>query len=204
MQDHLSSLLTEKIEILTLAQDDDTGDIAWAPARKRWASVEVDTRRNIFSIVGVGTRGATVTIRPDPRLTLNQAISWNGQFLHLTDIRLNQERDRQEIKAAICNPVILTAKPQDRTGRDPLNRPEVVKQPSFTFPGILTELYFRNTPDDVYRVETLQRALVTPKSIQLRAGDLVSAEGEPAYTVRQAMDLDPWKNEYVIERREDI
>ena len=78
MQDHLSSRLTEKIEILTLIQDDDAGNIAWAPARKRWAAVELDTRRNIFSVVGVGTRGATVTIRPDPRLTLHQAIRWRG------------------------------------------------------------------------------------------------------------------------------
>lgn len=93
MQDHLSSRLTEKIEILTLIQDDDAGNIAWAPARKRWAAVELDTRRNIFTVVGVGTRGATVTIRPDPRLTLHQAIRWRGEFLHLTDIVFSPERD---------------------------------------------------------------------------------------------------------------
>lgn len=75
MHDHLSSRLTEKIEILTLVQDDETGDIAWAQSRNCWASVELDTRRNIFSVVGVGTRGATVVIRPDNKCILLVAFS---------------------------------------------------------------------------------------------------------------------------------
>ena len=57
MQDHLSSALRDKIEILTLIQDDETGNMAWAPSRKRWGSVEIDRQRNLFSIVGVGSRG---------------------------------------------------------------------------------------------------------------------------------------------------
>ena len=204
MHDHLSSSLNEKIDILTLVQDDETRDIAWAPDRKRWASVEIDTQRNLFSVVGVGTRGATVVIRPDLRLTLHQAIRWNGEFLHLTSITLDKERDRQTIQAAICNPVTLTADPQDRTGRDELNRPKVVKQASFSFPGILTELYHGNAADEIYRTDTLQRVMVTPKAVVLRAGDLVHPENEAPYTVRQVLDLDPWKNEDVIERQEDI
>lgn len=204
MHDHLSSSLNEKIDILTLVQDDETRDIAWAPDRKRWASVEIDTQRNLFSVVGVGTRGATVVIRPDLRLTLHQAIRWNGEFLHLTSITLDKERDRQTIQAALCNPVTLTADPQDRTGRDELNRPKVVKQASFSFPGILTELYHGNAADEIYRTDTLQRVMVTPKAVVLRAGDLVHPENEAPYTVRQVLDLDPWKNEYVIERQEDI
>ena len=204
MHDHLSSSLNEKIDILTLVQDDETRDIAWAPDRRRWASVEIDTQRNLFSVVGVGTRGATVVIRPDLRLTLHQAIRWNGEFLHLTSITLDKERDRQTIQAALCNPVTLTADPQDRTGRDELNRPKVVKQASFSFPGILTELYHGNAADEIYRTDTLQRVMVTPKAVVLRAGDLVHPENEAPYTVRQVLDLDPWKNEYVIERQEDI
>lgn len=86
MQDHLSSALRDKIEILTLIQDDETGNMAWAPSRKRWGSVEIDRQRNLFSIAGVGSQGATIIIRPDPLLTLHQAIRWNGEFLHLTSI----------------------------------------------------------------------------------------------------------------------
>lgn len=204
MQDHLSSALRDKIEILTLIQDDETGNMAWAPSGKRWASAEIDTQRNLFSIVGVGTRGATVVIRPDLRLTLHQAIRWNGKFLHLTSIALDKERDRQEIKAAICYPATLTAKPQARTGRDAMNRPLMEQQAAFDFPGILTEMYYRNEGDEVFRKTTQRRVLVTPKAIVLRAGDLVQQGTEAPYTVRQVMDLEFYKNEYVIERQEDV
>lgn len=204
MHDQLSSALREKIEVLTLVQDDETGNMAWAPIRKRWASVKIDLQRSLFSAIGVGTQGATVIIRPDPCLTLQQAIRWNGKFLHLTSITLNAERDRQEIKAAICQSVALTAKPQDRTGRDALNRPVAIPQAAFTFPGILTERYYRSEEDEIFRRSTLERVLVTPKAVMLRAGDLVQLGGTAPYTVLQRMDLEAYKNEYVIERREDI
>lgn len=204
LHDHLSSILSQKVQVLTLLKDDNTGDFAWSPGRKHWAVVDLNTKSNIFSAIGIGARGAVITIRPDFKLTLRQAFQWNGQFLFLTSIILNQNRDRQTIQAALCDPVTLTAKPQARTGRDALNRPTAVQQPSFTFPGILTELYHRNAPDEIYRAETLQRVLVTPKVIRFRAGDLVQAGSEVPYTVRQVMDLDPYKNEYVIERQEDV
>lgn len=204
MHGHLSSDLNEKIEILTLVQDDETGDMAWETSRIRWASVEVDTQRSLFSAVGVGTRGATVVIRPDLRLTLHQAIRWNGEFLHLTSILMDRERDRQEVKAAICCPEMLTAKPQARTARDKLNRPVKAEQDAFRFPGILTEMYCRNEADEAFRRDIQRRALVTPKTVILRDGDLVQMGEDAPYTVRQVLDLESYKNEYVIERQKDV
>lgn len=204
LHDHPSSILDQKIQVLTLIRGGDTGDFAWSPGRKRWVTIDLTTKNNIFSVIGIGARGAVITIRPDFKLILHQAFQRNSQFLFLTSIILNQDRDRRTIQTALCEPVTLTAKPQARTGRDAWNRPTAVQQSSFTFPGILTELYYRNAADDAYRVETLQRALVTPKAIKFRAGNLVRAGGEAPYTIRQVMDLDPWKNEYVIERQEDI
>lgn len=204
MYEQLSSALTEKVDILTLVQDDDTGNLAWAPLGTRWAAVEVDSYRNLFSAVGVGTRGATVTIRPYSKLTLHHALRWRGEFLHLTSILLDKELDRQELKAAICQSVTLTAKPQARTGRDGLNRPTKVEQASFTFPGILTEMYYHNDQDDIFRSTAQRRALVTPKAVVLRVGDLVELNDGAPYTVRQALDLESYKNEYVIERQEDV
>ena len=93
MHEQLSSALTEKIEILTLVLDDETGALSWVSERKRWAAVKLDSQRNLFSAVGVGARGVTVTIRPDRRLTLRDAIRWNGEFLHLTAISMGAERD---------------------------------------------------------------------------------------------------------------
>lgn len=204
MFDDLASALREKIEILTLTRDAETGALAWTPERKRWAAVKLDSQRNLFSAVGVGARGVTVTIRPDRRLTLRDAIRWNGEFLHLTAISMGAERDRQEIRAAICHPEMLTAKPQDRTGRDARNRPVAIPQASYTFPGILTERYHRSEEDEVFRREMLERVLVTPKAVELRPGDLVQRGEEPPYTVLQRLDLEDYKTEYVIERRGDV
>lgn len=204
MHEQLSSALTEKIEILTLVLDDETGALSWVSERKRWAAVKLDSQRNLFSAVGVGARGVTVTIRLDRRLTLRDAIRWNGEFLHLTAISMGAERDRQEIRAAICHPVTLTAKPQARTGRDTMNRPTVVQQATFSFPGILTERYFNSEEDEVFRRSTLERVLVAPKAVVLRVGDLVQLGDTAPYTVLQRMDLEFYKNEYVLERREDV
>ena len=199
----LADELRQRIELLELKSSEDRKSYFWKVRRVCWAGIEYDTRSNLFSSVGIGALGATVVIRPDRELTLHHAARVGRQFLFLTSIVLSERRDRQELRAALCEPVMLTAKPQDRTGRDALKRPVAVKVPGFTFPGVLTERYFRNDAEDVYRAEVQQRVLVTPKAIALRAGDLVQRGDETPYTVRQALDLDPYKNEYVIERRWD-
>lgn len=200
--DYCSAGKLDKNADILECKRDDCGNWAWEPVRSIWTSVEIQSRTNIFSKIGIGARDALiVTWRQE--ISLSNALRLNGQFLFLTSIT-ERGRNQIELKAAVCDPVTLTAKPQDRTGRDSMNRPTVIKQASFTFHGILTELYRRNEPDEIYRSTTLQRALVTPKPIILRPGDLVQAAEEEPYTVRQVMDLDPWKNEYVIERQEDV
>ena len=170
-----------------------------------WADAVLDTRSNLFSSVGIGARGVTFTVRASSLLSLANAFLWRGHHCFLTSIiPLEGQRGYMEVKAALCEPVTLTAKPQARTGRDALNRPTAVGIPSFTFPGVLTEKYRANEAEDVYRVTTLRRVLVTPKTIQLRPSDLVEAAGETPYIIRQALDLDPWKNEYEIERMGDV
>lgn len=174
----------------------------WVPVRRIWAAIDLQQKTNLFSKIGVGARDAAIVIWQQ-ELTLHNAIRQGGTHFFLTSIT-ERNRNQLDVRAALCEPVTLTAKPKARTGRDALNRPIVTQQPSFTFPGILTELYHRNAPDEIYRTETLQRVLVTPKVIRFRTGDLVQAGDEAPYTVRQVMDLDPYKNEYVIERQEDV
>ena len=70
--DHLSSILNQKIQVLTLVQDKENGDFTWSPGRKHWASVDLNTKNNLFSSIGIGARGAVLTIRPDSKLTLRR------------------------------------------------------------------------------------------------------------------------------------
>ena len=123
---NLSSLLDQKVDILQLMHDEDSAAYAWTIRRTCPAYVETDIHDNLFSAAGTRARGAKITIRTDSRLTLHEAMRWNGKFLFLTSIELSEQRDRQELQAAVCESVTLTAKPQARTGRDALNRPSAV------------------------------------------------------------------------------
>ncbi len=196
--------MRERLRVLELTYSEGAAAYRWTESRRVWARFEPDERINLFSSVGVGVRGALFTIRHDAALTLHNAYEWNGRHCFLTAVLPDEpSRGFDTVRAALCESVTLTAKPQSRTGRDERNRPVAVEVPGFTFPGVLTEKYFRNEAEDVYRAEMQQRVLVTPKKITLRAGDLVGQGTEKPYTVRQALELDPYKNEYVIERRWD-
>lgn len=195
--------LRERIQVQRLIHCPEANAFTWKIERNTWAAVEQDARNNLFSSIGIGARGLTFTLRRNPRLTLHNAFLWRGQFCFLTAIT-DGAPGFQTVRAALAEPVVLTAEPQDRKGRDTLNRPKAIQQASFTFPGILTEKYIRNEVEEVYRATACQRVLVTPKAIRLRAGDLVQLGMELPYTIRQVMDLDPYKNEYVIERQEEV
>ena len=196
----LADELRKKAELLELRFDKAKNAYFWGVRRTSWASIAYEEKNNLFSSVGIGARSANIVLRPDRLLTLHGAMCADGHFLFLTSIILSDDRSRQEIRAAVCESVTLTAKPQSRKGRDALNRPTALAVQEFTFPGVLTERYYRSTADEVYRGEVQQRALVTPKAVELRAGDLVRQGEEAPYTVRQVLDLDPYKNEYVLER----
>lgn len=199
----LADTLSRRVELLALEYDRDERAYTWERRRLCWAEVEPSGKKIVFSQEGSGAEGATVTLRPDPALSLRHAMRWDGQFLLPVTLTLEAGRDRQTVTAARCECTQLTAQPQDRTGRDAMNRPVTIKTDSFTFPGVLAEKYSRNEADDVYRAQTQQRVLVTPKEITLRAGDLVRKADETPYTVRQVLDLDPNRNEYVLERSWD-
>lgn len=161
---NLSSLLDQKVDILQLMHDEDSAAYAWTIRRTCPAYVETDIHDNLFSAAGTRARGAKLTIRTDSRLTLHEAMRWNGKFLFLTSIELSEQRDRQELQAAVCESVTLHSK---ATGphRAPMRstRRRRSRSPGFTFPGVLTEKYFRNDAEDVYRAELQQRVLVTPE-----------------------------------------
>ena len=180
----------------------ESGAWKWTPIRDIWVSAEHRTKINIFSHIAVGARAVDlVTWRQD--VTLHNAIRMGSDHLFLTEIT-EQNRNQLRLRAAVCEPVTLKATPSARSGRDDLTLPIVTPQPSFGFPGILAELYYKHESDEVFHSALQRRALITPKAVALRLGDLVQSDGEPGYVVRQVMDLDHYKNEYVVERQEDV
>lgn len=186
---NLGSSLDQRAAVLTLRRDTD-GNYAWKVSGMRYANVELDTRSNLFSSVGIGARGATIIIRPDRTLTLHNAMRWMGQFLFLTSIIPSQRRDRLEVKSALCTPVECVANAQNKGKEGP------------AFPGILTEKYVGHAQLDPNAVVTTDYVLVTPKVITLAPGSWVICAGA-YYRVLVPHELDEFKNEYEIRRKED-
>lgn len=186
--DNLANVMKDRIEILMLVQSE-SGDYQWETERKRWASVMVESRRNYFSTVGVSARSASIVIRADPKLTLHQALRWKGQFLYPTSMVLDQAKDRQELKAAFCTPSSC----QMDTDRETAGH---------RFPAILAEKYIGHDQMDLHAEVTGTFVLVTPKVVMLAPGSWVTVDGI-FYRVLVPHELDEWKNEYEIRRRED-
>ena len=111
---NLSSLLDQKVDILQLMHDEDSAAYAWTIRRTCPAYVETDIHDNLFSAAGTRARGAKITIRTDSRLTLHEAMRWNGKFLFLTSIELSEQRDRQELQAASTS-FAVRAVPSEKT-----------------------------------------------------------------------------------------
>ena len=186
---NLGSSLDQRVEVLNLHRDN-VGNYEWKSIGTRYANVTQDSRNNLFSSVGIGARGATVTIRPDRTLTLYHALRWRGQHLFLTSIIPSPTRDRVEVKTALCTPVECVANAQNKGEEGP------------KFPGILTEKYVGHAQLDPHAVVTTDYVLVTPKAVSLEPGAWVICSGK-YFRVMVPHELDEFKNEYEIRRKED-
>lgn len=195
--------LDQRIRVLEIQKESTA--YSWRAVGAVWAKAELDTRINLFSSIGIGARGATFTVRVNRQLTLANAYLWRKQHCFITAILpLEDSPGYVQVKAALVDPVNCTATWVPRDTKDALNRPIEGTPETVIFPAVLTEKYRKNEPEDVYRILTQQRVLVTPKAITLRVGTAVQVQDGASYTVRTVMDLDEWKNEYEIEHQEDV
>lgn len=180
------SNLNQVIQVLELRRD---GDVyAWEKARRTWAAAEADIRSNLFSSVGVGARGVTFTIRKSRALTLHNAFRWRGRFCFLTSI-VDGDPGFRVVRAALCEP----SECQKDADKDPAG---------CRFPGILTEKYVGHEQLDPHAEVTGDFVLVTPKEVFLKPGSWITVGGA-YFLVRVPHELDPFKNEYEIRRKED-
>lgn len=195
--------LSERLELLELQQTaEQTWE--WVSAGRLWAQVEVDGGRNLFSAVGIGARNAKLVLRTRT-LTLHQALRWKGQHLFLTSIT-KLDRMHLSVQAALVEPVsCLAARTESKVGE--AGRPISSEMMRITFPGVLTEKYAKYQREETHAEHETGYVLVVPKSIQLKAGDLVTVRSGLAsavYNVQICHVLDPYKNEYEITWQGDV
>lgn len=195
--------LRDRLAVLEL-QEVRPGEWAWAPVRPAWGAVALQAKDNLFSRVGLGARDAAVVLRRQ-RLSLHNALDWHGRRLFLTSIT-DRGGGYLDVDAALVLPCSCTAvRTADSLGAG--NRPETRETMRCSFPGVLTEKYVRYEREDTHAEQETGYVLVTPKVIQLLAGDLVTVRDGTApgvYAVEAPHVLDEWKNEYEMRWRGDV
>lgn len=179
--------LNQRLEVQELAEAE-PGVWTWKTVRRTWAQVEQSTRRNLFSAVGIGARGAELILRRQ-ELTLHNALVWGGRHLFLTAIR-PEGRLHLRVEAAL----VTVDTVQLHTDEETVER---------SFPGILTEKYARHGQEWPMSVNQLGLVLVTPKPVALEPGRLVQVRGA-LWEILVPHELDEFKNEYEIGRMVDL
>lgn len=195
--------LDQTVRVLELTEGP-AGTWTWRPVRPARARVELTTKSNLFSRVGIGARGAELVLRAQP-LTLHQALLWGEQHLFLTAI-LPEGRLHLRVQAALVRPVSCTATRQEDTVGE-AGRPIHGETMRVTFPGVLAERYVRYEREETHDESDVSYVLVTGRPIALRPGDLVRvAEGPAAgaYHVTASHVLDRYKREYEIAWKGDV
>lgn len=178
--------LNDRVDVLALQKPAEENGVswAWASVRRTWAKAELTTKANIYSVHGLGAAGVIFTLRRQP-LGLDNALQWQGQHCLITAIR-PLGRLYLTVEAAL----VVISQCEDR-------------YTNTRFPAIMTEKYLAHQQLEPMAVNTHQRVLVTPKAVRLAPGQLVVVDGAE-WPVITPYELDPNKNEYVLERTVDL
>ena len=175
--------LDQYLQLLTLFGDERGWD--WRRDGGFWAHVEAGTGKNLFSAVGIGARDCTLRMRKRP-LSLRQAVRWGEQHIFLTAIQPGEDRGHLLVRGAL---VEITHCVHHETG--------------LFFPAVMTEKYLGHEQREPMAVNTLRHVLVTPKEIVMDPGDRVEIYGV-LWPIQTVHTLDPFKNEYEIQREADL
>ena len=193
--------LRSNVIVLRIVHED-TG-CCWVPCTTIRAEVTYPSGSNLFSKIGLGVRSVRLKIRVQPDLTLHDALMLGDQHLFLTKITLEPDRIYCIVDAAVIPPVscCVSRKTVETDSRH--NRPTLSQISVYTFPACVTEKYGKlNQQAEPQDTTEMVYVLVTPKTVALRAGEVITMQGE-SWCVQIGHTLDPYKNEYEIIRKED-
>jgi hypothetical protein len=189
----------DKVSVLSLKQ---TGNnYAWEQLSDVWSKTERLISNNLFSKAGINARSIRFTIRKKSNLTLHNAFIWRDMHCFLTDM-VCIDGMYYEVTAVLIEPWICTVERTGRATLDELNRPAYGNIVMLTFPGCLIEKYLGYTQGEPMASTEARYMLITPKVIDLVAGEIVKIN-DKAYTVIVPHTIDDYKNEYEIIVKED-
>lgn len=189
--------LNERVQILTLKTEADV--MRWEVSKNIWAKVEITGKTNYFSKVGIGVLSVKYTMRRQT-LSSHNAFLFGGCHYFITRItpisKLYMEVETAKIEPHTC---VLRG---TETVMGHLNRPTTTPKKLLTFPGCLVEKYMGYMAEKSHGESEIDFVLVTPKDVKTDVGKIVEISGKP-FKVIACHDLDEYKNEYEIVRKED-
>lgn len=192
--------LKERISILSLNQTDTT--YSWEVTSDIWSKVEQLRGGNSFLKAGMDVKTLRFTLRNRSDLTLHNAFSWKGKHCFLFDIK-EEGSMYYKVYAALIEPLPCSAEQTGEPRLNELNRPVYDSSTIITFPGYLTEKSLEVRQANPMSYKESRYVLITPKSVVLRSGDLVTVK-DVTYKVIISHTLNEYKNEYEITAKEDI
>ncbi|PKM71514.1 MAG: hypothetical protein CVU91_13405 [Firmicutes bacterium HGW-Firmicutes-16] len=196
-------MLDAKMTVLSLeSESDSSGNITygWLPYHETWGTYELKQARNIFSAVALGARTVEITLRRQP-ISLDNSIFRGERQLFITQIDDTATPHFTTLTTALIDPVNCSVE-QETFKKNDLNRLISDGIKKTTFPAWMTEKYLGRTQAEPQVVLDTMYVLITPKVVELEAGDLVTVE-EKTYKVYIAHTLDDHKNEYEIARKDE-
>ena len=192
--------LRERGQILTLVSEENA--YRWEASGGIWCEVKETGKKNLFSKVGIGTVGAEITVRENSHLTCHNALLVRGQHFFLTDIAREGIAPRYyKIQAAFVSPetaIVTRTKVTIEANGIPINGEITVAE----CPVCLTEKYIRSADEKAQVENTCRLVAVAPKVLECLPGDIMEILGRK-YRVEVCHNMEPYKNEYEIERVTD-
>lgn len=199
----MKAVLDVNLTVMALESEADAdGNVVygWLPYHSTWGSYELKQARNIFSAVALGARTVELKLRRQT-LDLDHSIVRGERQLYITQIDDTADPHFLTVTTALLDPVSCVCK-RETFSRNELNRLVSSGEISISFPAWLTEKYLGRTQSAPQVVLDTMYVLITPKAIELNAGELVTVDGTD-YTVYIAHTLDDHKNEYEIARKDE-
>lgn len=191
--------LVDRVKVMRYTRDEG-GNYAWVHAKSIWAKAELTAKTSIYAKFGQSAGQVLFTARKRA-YALGDMLYWDGGMHYVIGIRpINRmyvTLDTARVSVRTC-----TAKPV-RVTYNALNRPVYTDAPMYTLQVIAAERYYGSSQDTPQTTTRRTLVLVTPKDIDLKAGDLIEFD-DADYVIRVRHDLDDIKREYEIERKDDV
>ena len=175
----------------------------WVEAKTVWGRMEEEQRRCVYSQNGVASLTTwKVVVYRGSGISRKNMLKVDGKLLFISAIAETDNKNHQELSCGVVE-VKRFSFELTEMGRDELNRPIVTGKTTVMFDGVLTEKYIGTYENAVYRDETQVLILIVPKSMQLKTGTALQADGRD-YVVTLRHETGEYYNEYELTTRSDV